>query len=451
VPGNPVRPESSEQFTRVTRTAVVRMGASALRHVLLAIALASAVVSSCGGKSATPTLKAVPVLVTKVVQTSVPVMVEYVAHAESIQQIGLVPRVEGVLEDVYFRNGSVVHQNQVLMQIQQDQYQAAVQAAQGDVDKAKAQLVRAKSNVQNQTAEAKLAQALAAYRYQKAQLARIGPLAAKLAVSQQDYDQTKTQYDIAVSDVVAARANLQDVELNQSTSVLDAQGSLAQAQAQLTNAQLNLSYTTISSPVTGIISFIQVDQGNFVSPAKTPTLATVAAIDPIKVIFQLSEADYIKLAPRLRSMQHKRLPALLQLYLSDGSLYPYRGTPETINNAIDQQTGTISVESLFPNPQALLRPGQFVRVDFPISIKPDALLVPQAAVQSLQGASTVYVLGPQNKLQLRTVETGTNFGKDVIINSGVKAGESVIVGGGTNLQPDMTVAPTQAPAGAAQH
>ena len=406
--------------------------------------MASAIVSSCGGNQASLPKATVPVSVTKVIQTSVPVMVEYVAHAESIQQIDLVPRVEGVLENVYFRNGSVVHQGQVLMQIQQDQYEAAVQAAQGDLDKAQAQLVRAKSNVSNETAEAKLAQALAAYQYQKVQLARMAPLAAKLAVSQQDYDQTKTQYDIAVSDVVAARANLQDVELNQRTSILDAQGSVAQAEAQLTNAKLNLSYTTISSPVTGIISFIQVDQGNYVSPAKTPTLATVTAIDPIKVIFQLSESDYIKLAPRLRSMRNKQLPPLLQLYLSDGSLYPYRGTPENINNAIDQQTGTISIESLFRNPDALLRPGQFARVDFPISIKPNALLVPQAAVSSLQGASTVYVVGPDDKLQLRTVETGTNYNKDIIIESGVKAGELVVVGGGTNLQPDMTVAPTQA-------
>ncbi|HXW51369.1 MAG TPA: efflux RND transporter periplasmic adaptor subunit [Candidatus Acidoferrales bacterium] len=422
------------------------MRVSKFHRGLIAVALAAGIASSCGGKTPQVAKGPVPVLVTRVQQTSVPVMVEYVAHAESIQQIDLVPRVEGVLEGVYFRNGSVVHRGQILMQIQQDQYLAAVQAAQGDLDKAQAQLVRAKSNVQNQTAEAKLAQALAAYQYQKTQLARIGPLAAKLAVSQQDYDQTKTQYDIAVADVVAARANLQDVLLNQSTSVLDAQGSLAQAEAQLTNAKLNLSYTVISSPVTGIISFIQVDQGNYVSPAKTPTLATVAAIDPIKIIFQLSESDYIKLAPRLRSMQNKRLPPLLQLYLSDGSLYPYRGTPTNLNNAIDQQTGTISVEAIFPNTEALLRPGEFARVDFPISIQPNALLVPQAAVQSLQGASTVYVLGPQNKLQLRTVETGTNYNNDVIIESGVKAGESVVVGGGTNLQPDMTVAPTQAPA-----
>jgi membrane fusion protein (multidrug efflux system) len=422
------------------------MRVSVPRFFFVAVATLSVLAASCGSKGTQLPNSTVPVAVTKVVQTSVPVMVEYVAHVEAMQQIDLVPRVEGILESVDFRNGSVVHQGQVLMQLQQDQYLAAVQAAQGDLDKAQANLVRAKSNVMNQTAEAKLAQAVAAYEYQKAQLARMGPLAAKRAVSQQDYDQTKTQYDVAVADVVAARANLQDVELNQSTSVLDAEGTLAQAQAQLENAKLNLSYTTITSPVTGIISFISVDEGNYVSPAKTPTLATVSTINPVKVIFQLSESDYIKLAPRLRGLRGKQLPPLLQLYLSDGSLYPDRGTPENINRSIDQQTGTISVESIFPNPDALLRPGQFARVDFPISVQPNALLVPQAAVQSNQGATIVYVVGPGNKLQLRTVATGTAYNGNVIINDGVKAGELVVVGGGTNLQPDMTVVPHLRPA-----
>ncbi len=400
-----------------------------------------ALMPACHGKANAPPPAPIPVQVVKAVQKTVPVMVEYVAHTEAVQEIGLVPRVEGVLELVNFRDGSVVHKGQLLIRIQQDQYKAAVQAAQGDLDKAQADLVRAKSNVADQTSKAKLAQAVASYEYQKVQLARMGPLAAKKAVSQEDFDQTKTQYDIAVANVIAAKANLQDVQLNQKTSILDAQGSVAQAQASLTNAELNLSYTTIFSPVTGIISFVNVDQGNFVSPVKTPTLATVSTVDPIKVVFQLSESDYLKLAPRLPKMRYTQRKALLELYLSDGSRYPYLGTPENINRAVDQQTGTISVESSFPNPDALLRPGQFARVEFPISMQSNAILVPQAAVASLQGTPIVYVVGPNHVLQLRTVATGTNVGNDIIINSGISAGESVVVGGGNKVQAGITVAP----------
>lgn len=370
-------------------------------------------------------------------------MVEYVAHTDAVQQIALVPRVEGTLELVAFRNGSVVHKGQLLMQIQQDQYVAAVQAAQGDLDKAQANLARAQSNVQDQVAAAKLAQAQAQYQYAKIELARMAPLASKSAVSQKDYDQSKTEYDIAVANVAAAQANYADVKLNQRTSILDAQGSVAQAQAQLANAKLNLSYTTITSPVTGIISFVQVDEGNYVSPAKTPTLATVSTVDPIKAIFQLSESDYLKLAPRLAAMRHQPRRPVLRLFLSDGSVYAHRGTPENINRAIDPQTGTISIEALFPNPDALLRPGQFARVEFPISMQRNALLVPQAAVQSLQGTPIVYVVGPENKLQLRTVQTATPVGDQIIVNSGVNAGEQVVVGGANRVQAGSVVAPTQ--------
>ncbi len=386
-----------------------------------------------------------PVSVTKVIQKTVPEMVEYVAHTQAVQEIALVPRVEGTLEQVTFRNGSLVHKGQLLMVIQQDQYKAAVEAAQGDVDKAQADLVRAKSNVADQTAKAKLAQAIASYEYQKVQLARMGPLAAKMAVSQEDYDQTRTQYDIAVANVIAARANLADVELNQKTQILDAQGNLAQAQSQLINAQLNLSYTTITSPVTGIISFLNVDQGNYVSPAKTPTLATVSTVDPIKVVFELSESDYLRIAPRLLAMRTTARRPLLQLYLSNGTIYPYKGTPENINRAVDPQTGTISVEASFPNPDALLRPGQFARVDFPIAQQHNALVVPQASVATLQGTPVVYVLGPDNKVELRTVETGSNFGNDIVIENGVKAGETVIVGGLNRFKPGGIVAPQPAP------
>jgi len=398
------------------------------RFFHLTVPLAAALAAwGCQSQSGLPPPQPVPVKVAKVIQKTVPVTVQYVAHIQAVQEIELAPRVEGTLERVAFRDGSLVHQGQLLLQIQQDQYVAAVQAAQGQLDKAQADLARAQSNVQDQVAKAKLAQSIAALHYAADELARIKPLAEKNAVSQKDYDQSKTQFELSLANVFAARANLNDVELNQKTGILEAQGSVAQAQAQLTNAKLDLSYTTIAAPVTGIISFVQVDQGNYVSPAKTPSLATVSTIDPIKCVFELSETDYLKVAKRLLQMRNEPRTAALVLYLSDGSRYPFRGTPVAINRAVDPQTGTISVESTFPNPQALLRPGQFGRVEFPIAQAPNALLVPQSAVQSLQGTAIVYVVGPGDKLQLRTVLVGTTYGADVIIQSGVRAGETVVV------------------------
>jgi membrane fusion protein (multidrug efflux system) len=412
------------------------------RFFHLTVPLAAALAAwGCQSQSGLPPPQPVPVKVAKVIQKTVPVTVQYVAHIQAVQEIELAPRVEGTLERVAFRDGSLVHQGQLLLQIQQDQYVAAVQAAQGQLDKAQADLARAQSNVQDQVAKAKLAQSIAALHYAADELARIKPLAEKNAVSQKDYDQSKTQFELSLANVFAARANLNDVELNQKTGILEAQGSVAQAQAQLTNAKLDLSYTTIAAPVTGIISFVQVDQGNYVSPAKTPSLATVSTIDPIKCVFELSETDYLKVAKRLLQMRNEPRTAALVLYLSDGSRYPFRGTPVAINRAVDPQTGTISVESTFPNPQALLRPGQFGRVEFPIAQAPNALLVPQSAVQSLQGTAIVYVVGPGDKLQLRTVLVGTTYGADVIIQSGVRAGETVVVEGGNRVQAGAVVKP----------
>lgn len=184
------------------------------------------------------------------------------------------------------------------------------------------------------------------------------------------------------------------------------------------------------------------DQGNYVSPAKTPSLATVSTVDPMKVVFQLSESDYLRVAPRLLQMRDEARRPVLTLFLSDGSQYPYKGTPAGINRAVDQQTGTIDVESLFPNPQGLLRPGQFARVDFPISTAANALLVPQTAVQTLQGTSVVYTVGPGDKVQVRSVSLGTQFGRDVIVQSGLQDGDVVVVGGINRIKPDAVVAPS---------
>ncbi len=394
------------------------------------------------GACSAPQVKAQPppqtVRVVRVRATTVPVTAEYVAQTQALQQVDLTARVQGTLDRIYFKNGSLVHRGQPLMQIQQEPYQADVEAAQGALQKARADLMHAQSNVSDQAAKAKLAQALAAYQYQKVELARMGPLAAKHAVSQKDYDQTKTQYDIAVADVAAARANVQDVELTQQSSVLTAQGNVAEAQAQLVNARLNLSYTTISSPVTGIISFAQVDEGNLVGPAKGSTLATVSTIDPIKAIFQLSESDYLKVAKRLLAMRGRQGPPL-QLYLSDGSLYPYGGRATNINRAVDPTTGTISVESIFPNPDAFLRPGQFARVRFVISQQRGALIAPQSAITSYQGTPIVYVVGPGRKVQLRTIRTGTSYGPDIVVQSGVNAGDEVILSPSARIAPGSIV------------
>jgi membrane fusion protein, multidrug efflux system len=207
---------------------------------------------------------------------------------------------------------------------------------------------------------------------------------------------------------------------------------------------LNLGYTTIASPVTGIISFAHVDVGNVVGPAKDSLLATVSTIDPTKVLFQLSESDYLKVAKELPNMRAGAGPQLA-LYLSNGSLYPYPGRATNIDRAVDPTTGTISVESIFPNPRAFLRPGQFARVQFTISQQRNALVIPQSAITAYQGTPIVYVVGPGNAVLIRSVETGSTIGGNVVVSSGLKAGDAVVVSPSSSIHAGsvVTIEPEQ--------
>ena len=168
------------------------------------------------------------------------------------------------------------------------------------------------------------------------------------------------------------------------------------AKASIIQAELNLGYTTVQSPINGIIGRIQVDRGNLVGKSEPTLLATVSAVDPIYANFAVAEADYLRLARRVRldpQGQARDTESQLQLFLADDSLFPQKGRLVFVDRAVDPKTGTIGVQAAFPNPQRVLRPGQFARVRGVIDERPDAVLVPQLAVQEEQGAKTVLVVG----------------------------------------------------------
>jgi membrane fusion protein, multidrug efflux system len=414
-----------------------------MRRVALALALALAACSSSKPPPQAP--PPVPVEAVRVGRQTVPVMAEYVAQTRAMQEVQLVPRVEGYLESVNFENGAHVSKGQLLMQIQPTQYEAAVQSAQAGVEKGQAALIQAQSDVSDQSARARLSAAEANFFNATKLLDRIRPLAKAHAVPQTDLDNAEANYTTNAATVDAAKANLADVQLAQRTAILTARSEIDQAQANLTNANLNLGYTRIESPVTGVISFLAVDQGNYVNPSKTPVLATVSTIDPIKVVFQLTDTDYLRVAKEYDVAETTPASPKLQLMLPDGTEYPYNGKFTSIERAVNPQTGTIAVETVFPNPAGLLRPGQYVRVDFPLQETPNAIVIPQSAVIQIQGSSAAYVVGPQNKVQQRTISTGTQYRNAVVVTSGLQAGDLVIVQGVNKVRPDTLVEPKVVP------
>jgi membrane fusion protein (multidrug efflux system) len=385
------------------------------------------------------------VIVAEVPRRDVQVSGDFVARTEAVPTVEIRARVAGVLESVRFREGSEVRQGQVLFVIQQEEYRAGLQSARAQLAKAQADLSRARDASIVDRARAHLHQAQADLGRAQQDVARYRPLAQEQAVPQQDLDTALSREQVAVAAVEAAEAALKDTVLQQRTAIHLGEAAVEAARAAVTQAELNLKYTVIEAPISGIISKLAVDRGNLVGKGDATALATVSAVDPMYVDFAVTEADYLRLVKRQPGLGRGELrpdrPPTLQLLLADGSTFPHRGRPVFVDRAIDQQTGTIRVRSEFPNPDKVLRAGQFGRVRAIVEERPAATLVPQVAVQDLQGAKTVLVVGEGDKVALRTVTIAEPYEDFYIVRAGLEPGERVIVEGIQKARPGQQVKP----------
>jgi membrane fusion protein (multidrug efflux system) len=383
------------------------------------------------------------VIVAEVPQRTVRVSGEFVARTEAVPTVEIRARVPGVLEQVRFREGSAVKQGQVLFVIQQDEYKAALQSARAQLAKAQADLTRARDVSVVDRARAQLDQAKADLGRTQQDVARYRPLAQEKAIPQQDLDTAISREQVAAATVEGAAAALKDTMLNQRTAIQLSEAAVESAKAAVIQADLNLKYTVIEAPISGIISKLAVDQGNLVGKAEATTLATVSAVDPMYVDFSVAEADYLRLVKRQPELGRGEVPRdrppTLELVLADGTTFPHKGRPVFVDRAVDQKTGTIQVRAQFPNPERVLRSGQFGRVRAVTDEVPDAILVPQVAVTELQGAKTVLVVGEGDKVALRTVTLGEPYEQFHIVTAGLKPGERVIVEGIQKARPGMRV------------
>ena len=354
---------------------------------------------ACGEKSAPPPLSPT-VEVVSVAQKDVPIYMEWIGSLDGDVNAVIRPQVTGYLIKQNYREGDLVKKGQPLFEIDPRTFEAAVAEAKGQV---------AKQVAQHETT--------------RANLARIKPLAAVNAVSQKDLDD-------ATGSNLAAKAQL------------DA------AEASLQTAKLNLSFTKITSPVTGIAGIAKAQIGDLLSPSMPTELTTVSTVDPIKVYFNISEREYLKFANAANAAGKRQEHVPLELFLVDGSLYPHPGRTSVLNRQVDASTGTFKVAALFPNPDNLLRPGQYGRVRATMSVDKGALLVPQRAVTEIQGKYLVAVVGADNKVDIRPVTVGERVGTEWIITKGLQPGEQVIAEGTQKVRPGATVNPKPFAAGA---
>ena len=382
------------------------------------------------------------VVVAEVVQRTVPISAEFVGRTEAVPTVEIRARVPGVLDEVRFREGSAVQKGQQLFAIQPEEYKAALQSAQAQLAKAQADLTRARDTSVVDRFRAQLDQAKAERGRTQNDVARYRPLAEEKAIPQQDLDTAISREQVAVAAVEAAEAGLKDSELAQRTAIQLAEAAVESARAAVTQAELNLSYTRIESPISGIISKLSVDTGNLVGKNEPTLLATVSSVDPIYVDFAITEGDYLRLVKRIPGLgrgEAQRGAPTLELIIADSTTFPHKGRPVFVDRAVDQKTGTINVRAEFPNPQLVLRPGQFGRVRAVTEQVPNAILVPQLAVQELQGAKTVLVVGEGDKVAQRTVTLRDAYEQFYIVTAGLKPGERVIVEGIQKARPGMQV------------
>jgi membrane fusion protein, multidrug efflux system len=406
--------------------------------------LASLILASCGGESEEQKKQAekaaaapVPVVVATVTQKTVPIITEFTARTDAKDTVELRARVEGFLEGIHFDEGRPVKRGQVLFTLDPRKYEADVQNAKAQLAKAQADLQFAREKVRIDVAQARLDQAKAQLGKANLDVNRLTPLAKEKAVPQQDLDNALVEQEVAKSNVAASQANYDDTVLNQKTSIDQATAAVSAAESMVKNAELNLSYCTITSPIDGLIGQRLVSVGNLVGRSEPTLLATVSTLNPLRVSFALSEAEYLTVAGRMGESARKPLP--LDLILADGTVFPHKGLVTIASRAVDEKTGTLTLIAEFPNPQGLIRPGQFGRVRGIIDTAENAILIPQLAVMEQQSAKTVYVVEDGNKVAVRTVVLGERFENMTIVKEGVKPGERVITEGMQKVRPGMVV------------
>jgi len=383
------------------------------------------------------------VVVAEVVQKSVPIYSEFVARTDAKETVEIRARVQAFLEAQHFAEGTVVKKDQLLFTLDKREYEAQLLQAKAQLAKAQADLAFAKDNALVESAKANLDVARARLGKAETDERRLKPLAERRAVPQQDYDNATANLDGARADVQSRRAAVNTAQVNQKSSIEQAQAAIAAANAAIAQAELNMSYCTIKSPIEGLIGKREVAPGNLVGKGEATLLATVSSIDPIRVDSSISDAEYLKLMA-LRKKGQSKGGAPMELMLADGSVYPHKGQIVIADRAVDLKTGTLSILSEFPNPEGLLRPGQFGRVRVAAEMAENAILVPQRAVVEIQGAKSVLVVGADNMVTMRTISPGESAGDLLIVRDGLKAGERVIVDGIQKARPGSPVNPSAA-------
>jgi len=330
----------------------------------------------------------------------IPLFQEFVGQTTGMKDIAIRARLEGFLEGVHFQEGSMIKKGALLYTLESQPFEEKVATRMSQVAEVQTMLAKTKGD-----------------------LGRIKPLAEMNAVSKSDLDAAVAAYEATLSSLDAANATLR-------------------------SAEIELGYTKIYSPINGIIGRTKAKVGDFVGKDPNPViLNTVSQLDTILVNFFITETQYLLIAPHMAEVEARDANDLernLQLILVNGSLYEHKGKPDFIDREVDTTTGAMLVQASFPNPQLLLRPGQFAKVKIKVQDVEDAIMIPQRCVMEIQGLYNVFVVDADNKVETREIKVGSKIGSLWLITEGLKPGEKVVFEGLQKVKDGTVVNPTTA-------
>jgi membrane fusion protein (multidrug efflux system) len=352
-------------------------------------------ITSCKTKDE-KTIPPQKIKVVEVKNQDIPLYSFYVGQIFGEKDIPIRARVEGFLESINFKEGGKVKKGQLLYTIDSQPFVAEVNAQKSYLAEAQTRLAKA-----------------------QADLSRIKPLAEAKAVSQSDLDAAQAQYDAALAGLEAAKANVK-------------------------SAEINLSYTQIKSPINGNIGITNAKVGEFVGREPNPVILNVVSkTDNVLVKFFITEKEYLLFARHRQTNKEENTGRAenLELILSDGSIYKYKGTLNAIDAKVDPNTGSILIQAVFPNPEGLLKPGMYSKVKVEYMTAKDAIVVPSRCLTELQGQYFVYVVTDSNTVETRQVQTGYKAGEMTIIKTGLKSGEKIVFDGLQKVTTDAAIVP----------
>lgn len=357
---------------------------------LLSAMLAAGIFAGCGGQQAQQGPQGTPVKAMKVLKQDTPLTSEYAGQVRGRDEVRILPRVSGAIVEKYVQGGQFVNEGQPLYRIDPRQYEAAVLSAQATLAQSQATLDNAIIDLQ-----------------------RDEELLASAAISEQT--------------VTTQRARV-----NEYGAVVEANAALLQ------RAQDNLDDTVVYAPMSGRLDVNDVAVGTYATSGQT-ALVTVGTVDPVYVQFSISETEYLKYLGlgQTNASGSGEGPIMVSITLTDGNMYPQKGRIVQADRALSENTGTLTMKALFPNPSGILLPGMFARVRLSGETVPNALLVPQRAIQQVLDKTFVLVVGDDGKSQARSVELGPKVGSYYIVTRGITESDNVIVEGLTKLQDGM--------------